>query len=280
MSFGETTWVDKHMTSAWSRLSEHVPADWMPQTTSITPKRKTVREYGCGHYGCVMPTGVEGLVCKITSDVSEARFVAASLSMGEDVTGIVNYKKIFALRDQQHRGRPIFVLWRDEAWDVGFLRDLPSFGDREWIMPGQIRSWREGEKYLDDFLDTARDVREKLLNIEKKVPREEALTSAEQAFERYRYDASERNVKHHRGMDRIGVGIARCAYLAEMMANTDVIHPLGSALEHYLDNGLLMADVHLANIGLDGDRHLIITDPGHVVAISPQWASWPKVPVV
>jgi hypothetical protein len=294
MSFGETTWVDRHMTDAWSRIADHVPADWMPQVQSSTPKRTSVREYGCGHYGCVMPTGVEGLVCKLTSDVSEAKFVAASLAMDEEVTGIVNYKKIFALRGQQHRGRPVFVLWRDEAWDVGFLRNLPVYmmgpggppshtqmAEKYNIMPGQIRSLREGEKYLDDFLTTARDVRDKLTNIFKKVSREEALEAADAAFERYRYDdPAERNVKHYRGIERVGVGLARCAYLAEMMANTDVIYPVGSALEYYLDNGLLMADVHLGNIGLDEERHLIITDPGHVIAVNPRWASWPQVEVV
>jgi hypothetical protein len=286
----ETAWVDRNMTAAWQRIAAHVPASWMPQTVTSTPRRMTVREYGCGHYGCVMPTAVEGLVCKLTSDISEARFVAASLAMDEEVAGIVNYKKLFALEGQQHRKRPLFMLWRDEAWNVGFLQRLPLYigpeshfkmAERYNIMPGQIRSLREGEKYLGDFLDTARDVRDKLTNVFKKMSREEALGAVAQAFENYRYDdPSERNVKHYRGIDRIGVGLARCMYLAEMMANTDVIYPVGSALEHYLDNGILMADVHLGNIGLDEERHLIITDPGHVIAVDPRWASWPQVEVV
>lgn len=295
MSLGETAWVDRNMRAAWDRIEAKVPEDWMPrllqydEDTGEPYKKRVMEEFACGHYGCVMPTNEEGLVFKITSDITEARFVVMAMELDDDVTGIVDYKKIFALRGQQHRKRPVFVLWRDEAWDVGFMRNLHlGFGGREAlikkaeqynIMPGQVRSLREGEKYLETFLQTARDVREKMAKQLKKAPAEQVLQAVEASFENYRYD-DERDPRHYRGIDRIGVGLARCMRLAELMANTDVIYPVGSALEYYLENGILLADVHFGNIGLDAERHLIITDPGHAVPFASRWAKLPEVPYV
>lgn len=297
MGLGETTWVDKHMTSAWSRIAEHVPADWMPQTTSITPKRTSVREYGCGHYGCVMPTSVEGLVCKLTSDVSEAKFVSAYLAMGGKNElakrgyegGIVDYKKILALRDQTHRGRPLFVLWRSEAFHIGFLaaaaaswghesqlKQLRDMGFDEY----QLRPMREAMRQLDDFKTNADKAREGILRILKKGGvlqqrlewREGVLSKVWAAFEG--------GNNPERLFSSVSSYLHQCQMIAQEMANTDVIYPVGSVMDHYLDEGLLLADVHLNNVGLDGDRNVVITDPGHVIAINPRWASWPEVPVV
>ena len=66
-----------------------------------------------------------------------------------------------------------------------------------------------------------------------------------------------------------------------MIANTDVVYPIGTALGHYIDEGILLADVHLNNIGrnIENDQ-LIITDPGHAVEFHPRWTELPKVPII
>jgi hypothetical protein len=295
MSFGETAWVDRHMTDAWARISEHVPTDWMPQTVSITPKRTSVREYGCGHYGCVMPTSVEGLVCKLTGDVSEAKFVSAYLSMGGKPAGveggIVDYEKILALRDQTHRGRPLFVLWRSEAFHIGFLAAAAASWGREHQLKQlremgfdeyQLRPMRDAMRQLDDFKKHAAKARDSILKIFKRNQGDAGWRSAtlKKVWGAFEHEARGQNPEYLRGIPRIAAHLHQCQTIAQEMSNTDVIYPVGVMMDHYLDEGLLLADVHLNNVGLDEHRNAVITDPGHVVAIHPRWASWPEVPVV
>jgi hypothetical protein len=52
---------------------------------------------------------------------------------------------------------------------------------------------------------------------------------------------------------------------------------VGEALAHYLENGILLADVHSNNLGLDSEGEVLITDPGHAVEFHPRWADTPKI---
>ena len=64
--------------------------------------------------------------------------------------------------------------------------------------------------------------------------------------------------------------------LAMEMANTHAGSLIGEALGYYLEEGMLLADVHLGNIGEAVPEgydcwDLVITDPGHMVRFDPKW---------
>lgn len=291
MTLGRTPWVDRNLKDAWDRIAAQVPESWMPER--LPGKKFSVEEYGCGHYGCVMPTAEtteeENIVFKLTSDVTEARFVVMSMEL-PPTEGIVKYYKIFALKDTTHRRRPVFVLWREGAKDIGILthsflyrlrreyasEHITDYGYDEY----HIHSIQEGRKHLENFLTWARDAREKIttrLLRKEGEAREKTLAAIWNAFESAPADADPR---HYKGLPRIGIALRMCWDSAMMIQNTDVVYPIGAALGHYLDEGILLADVHLNNIGRDKDDNLIITDPGHAVECHPRWTQLPKVPVI
>lgn len=83
MTLASTPWVDRAANSVWSRIVAASPKPaWVPLHTTSRGKVK-VEELGCGHYGCVMPTDDPEVVCKITSDATEAVFIAAAMTLGE-----------------------------------------------------------------------------------------------------------------------------------------------------------------------------------------------------
>jgi hypothetical protein len=148
-AFGETPWVDNALYALMPTLRRKVPAEWLPRM--ITERTEEVRrgpwgapkitfetrqfqkpvveEYGCGYYGCVAPTNIPGVVFKMTTDTSEAAFVAKAIKLnkatGETPAGIVQYHKVFGTK-LSHDGAPIFLLWRSEAFNIGLLKDCGS----------------------------------------------------------------------------------------------------------------------------------------------------------
>ena len=65
------------------------------------------------------------------------------------------------------------------------------------------------------------------------------------------------------------------------MENTNHASEVGAALGFYLNEGILLADVHRQNIGqvtrADSDygpqTYTVITDPGHAVPLDRKWAN-------
>jgi hypothetical protein len=61
--------------------------------------------------------------------------------------------------------------------------------------------------------------------------------------------------------------------MTELMQNTDGSDLIGSALRYYLEQGLLLADVHANNVGkVERTSGWVITDPGHAVPLEQRWA--------
>jgi hypothetical protein len=74
--------------------------------------------------------------------------------------------------------------------------------------------------------------------------------------------------QHLKGDSRLAVALHACEVSAEFMENEPVLDQVGKALAYYLENGILLADVHQNNIGVvrrDGYTYNVITDPGHAV---------------
>jgi len=288
----------------------------MPQREVRNPASRIqpkIIEFACGHYGCVMPTNEPGLVCKLTTDVSEAHFIRmiqelnTSDAMAYEI-GLVKYKKIFKLEGLSYRNRPMFVLWRSEAYDVGLLTFPHS--SQLYIPPTaeddvknrfgydryHLRNIQEGVRLLDSFQKLAGYTRQMLqrrrstrdLHDRSKEAivrdREQILTTIWQSYENANPNMDPR---HAPAYLRPGIALRQCLNIANEISNTDVFYPIGTALAYYLEEGILLADVHLGNIGRDAPYEpegplpgLIITDPGHAVEFHPRWAEPPGVEVI
>jgi hypothetical protein len=213
--------------------------------------------------------------------------------------GIVEYHNIYALRDVERSSgwghkRPMFVLWRTEAYDVGLLQNFyaGAFGAREQQGPLRAfvkddydrRTLRDGLALLDNFQHEAAVARKYIKpRLQAAENREAFLKDVWITYELADYSKVEVERNYRRvevygapkwvtGLRRVGTAIENCRWIASEMTGTPILNRVGEALLHYLDEGLLLADVHQGNIGVSDDNELIITDPGHVVEIHPRWA--------
>lgn len=291
-------WTVRVLRDHWSRILEHVPPAWMPVNTPL--KRWHFQEYGCGHYGCVMPTSDPDVVCKVTTDVTEAGFVAIAKTLDYYPSGLVQYHKVLALPGTTHRNRPLFILWRATAYDVGALKchgvSHPS-KFREALTPDEYqaaerRYWDEHNqvvfcRYLtlfNAFAGVARDSLKKNFS----------LAIAAKNYEDWAWDISAewgdaellprygepstafKRLRTYRGAQRVGLALRGAELLTEHMQNSAASYLVGEALRFYFMRGILLADVHINNIGKapvedHRDREWVITDPGHAVVLDDRY---------
>ncbi len=282
-----TPWVDRAANAVWSRIVAASPKPaWVPLHTTKRGGKITVKEYGCGHYGCVMPTDDPEVVCKITSDATEAVFVAASATLGEPPEGIVRYHGIYEL-GTEHRGRRLFVLWREAATEVGLPKGhFFSQGQRSYEELQISNLWRA----LGHFKDAAAAVRDSL----KRSADPFALIAESKRFEEWAWSRSReidvdrvigsaisRILGPFRGAQRLALALLLCDLIAENMENTTGCDLVGSALRYYLGEGILLADVHANNVGkVERTSGWVITDPGHAVGLQERWraVAVPRLP--
>jgi hypothetical protein len=238
-----------------------------------SPVGRKYKELGCGHYGCVLALPTEGLVLKITSDPSEAAFVAAYLQIGHQHPGIVRYDRIVEL-PETYRRRRTFAIWRQEAANVGkFATD--ELHERYW------------KKYSSSMVEFVRN----LTLFKRQAEPVRAVVRASSNPERLLADAAKledwawKSIAdgHYLGAHRTSAQLVaykrrQLEMIAEYMASTHAGYLVGQAFDFYLEHGLLLADVHLGNIG-EVTPHdfssweIVVTDPGHMVPLDPKWLS-------
>lgn len=241
-------------------------------------KPKGWKEYGSGHYGVVMPTNRPGTVIKVTTDLSEATFVAAYLSLPrqERPVGIIPYHKIVAIRSESHHKRPVFVLWREEAQYLGesglhaWVRSTPE-NQQDYYR----RSLKKSLNCLNNCLQAARSVR--ALTNKKPNARELLMKGVDMMDDAFALNfvpsATPRNTTL-----RIGWFLNVFNQNAGEMQSEPMGQYVGQALEECLRLGILLADVHHNNIGMPTGKLAeeigmtpIITDPGHALALNDQF---------
>lgn len=311
-------WSDKILSNYWAALEKRVGAAWMPvarrtvaglggvraQVAELQAsvdrgmadeywlsilqaskarlaklekaKPKGYEEFGCGHYGCVMPTQTPGVVIKVTTDATEAAFVAAYLSLprGQRPVGIIPYLRILAVRGESRLKRPVFILWRAEAQHLGVD------GIRKWITeqrPNDAdyygRSLKKATALINTCLDAARDIRQRVHNKPDAAQvLAEAQTLRDAAFD---YDRLPPRASR-------ALAVAWCLNRFQQAADDLQQEPtgiyIGRALSDSLEAGLLLADVHLNNIGMPTGDLLneigmtpVVTDPGHAIALDDRY---------
>lgn len=278
MLLSNPAWIDQIIRDNWHRLASRVSEDALPRPQP-RPRVWRFKEFGVGHYGAVYPTSIPGLVFKITSDLDEARFVQFALNLakkeGYFPNGLVRYVAVLEIVDARHpRGRPIYALWREEATD--FKR------------PPMSRSYEYRE--MNRAIDTL--MRYKSISHLVKIA---SMTDPDAIFEAEKYD--DRNSYEQAAAifedtekamrllrtnayrlpraRRVAIALRACEFIAQSLWSDSPLSLIGDTLEYYQNAGMLLADVHMANVGMatrpdDYDEPVpVIRDPGHAVPLTP-----------
>ena len=271
-------WVKNALNAYWDRISAAAPRHRkqpvMP--VPIRTSKQGVRSFGqlgCGHYGCVMHSTKPGVVVKVTSDESEAAFITASKKLSHEPYGMVRYFKIREV-PTQHRGRRVFVIWREEVYDVGFVGRQRPRGEN----PYEARSLREFEANLNSFKTHAAGVRDYMRKSKDPASSLRKLKENEDRAWEYSRAAS---MSYLTGALKAAVSLQHCKDIAETMEHTYRSDSVGEALGAYLEDGMLLADVHHNNVAIakrrandyyDSPHEItVISDPGHMVPLDPKW---------
>lgn len=282
-------WVDAALTEAWPALQ----ASLAPPIVTKKGKKQHAEELGCGHYGCVLATSRPDVVLKVTTDPTEAAIVTLLLRHRDlQQDGIVRYLEVQKLPGER-RGRALFAIWREAAYDVG---DVVPLGRSE------TRDARDARYRLNRFKAWANEVRMTLGRQADPWPLlAEAQRPVTQARARNYVDLAEGDVygdpfprktdpwasARYGGGGRIEDAVVikhwpireqplKLAVLlhaleqtAQFLGSNREAYLVGQALENLLDQGVLLADVHANNIGRvnrpDHEGAVVITDPGHAV---------------
>lgn len=233
--------------------------------------RGKYEEYGCGHYGCVLPVPDGRIVLKVTSDPTEAAFVAIYLGLKDKPLGIVRYHQIVQL-PEKYRRRPTYAIWRDEAEHVGGTLSLKRMLVYRERYGRDINAF---DRNLSHFKNLASDVRDIVV---RSTNRAKLLEEASKAQDwAWSYVADDHlSTTGMTAPRKLAVVRRRLEVLAEEMGSTAAGYLVGEALGELLDQGILLADVHHNNIGeVDlpdySKWEFVITDPGHMVALDPKW---------
>jgi hypothetical protein len=228
-------------------------------------------ELGKGHYGAIYSTSDPDVVFKVTSDDTEAQFIKAATPLGWP-EGIVVYRAIIDF-EGKFRGRETFGIWREAAFPVGLQRPHRITSNDDQYLK---KFWWE----LQHFKDNATIVRASLQR--KPGMMDEVRSRDAWAHSIVTWDTAmpksmetihrQRQALYHKGVDRAAVALKACEVIAMAMETSSYFgHSVGCALGYYLDNGMLLADVHANNVGIvhrDGEPYWVITDPGHAVFLN------------
>ncbi len=288
---GATPWVDESYKRALPELQSQVPPEWLPQPLDLEQRqgqgirrRYSVEEYGCGYFGCVSPTDTPNLVVKITTDESEAWFAHVAMQLAQQdgwPVGMIAYHKVLKLDGRKHRNRPVYLLWRDEAWDVGYLKGELTWGaaprDPTATLAANLGQWDNWSTLLQARILKSSDPL--ALVTEAQQYDERAWQYISEHFDT-RGDAialrANASLTSRQPAWDVARAVRACGVISEWMDNTYGSQEIGSALSYYLEQGLIPADLHLGNIGKAFHPEVqelvpTIVDPGVTLPVQPHW---------
>ena len=242
-------------------------------------QRKGFKEYGAGHYGVVYPTQKPGIVCKITTDHTEAQTVANMLTWDKIPYGMVKYYAVFQFAGSSLKNRPVYILWRDEMkpmtlaavlqlngnnWEDQMFDLLHETKDiahkaRLWIQAKMKQEWRKSASFKQVWIDItwARDNEPDVFGFD--IEHDDS----------YRWLHSISRLPFRVRMSHVLYAL-RFGW-RDLMAWSYGFHP-GHALFTCLENDMLLADVHGNNVMKAQDGSWDISDPGHMIELSDRYA--------
>lgn len=268
-------WVDRILTAKWDKLSRALRPSLLPVQTS-GKRARHFEQLGCGYYGCVYPTSEPGIVFKVTSDPTEAAFVAWVLRTRTKSDGLIPYHEVLAIEGESRRDRPVFVIIRDEATWVGKIDRSSNLG---------LDPWRNASRLagrLHTLIRYADDMRKIYTRFRKSDAFHQdphALTKALDGLMgwagNFDHPIPFMTLSRYRGAQRVALAHMSYQLLAEEMYSTQHQYLIGDALMTYLRADIVLADVHMGNVGMPlwelaeviGKGEPIIVDPGHAFAL-------------
>lgn len=256
-------WLDETLTVSWAALEERLP----PIVTLTKSGRVKAKPFGCGVWGCVLPTTQSGIVLKITNDPSEARLVGLILQDAElQLPGVTRYYDMTKL-PMRHENRAVYAIWREEAYEVG---EIVS----DDVINGKLRTREDTElSTFSDRLGAFQAMAERFVAFKKRQRNawavlDEALAGSE-AVTKYELvkviDGAVVCAMPKYPPLRLAVMLHACRANAKLIAEGPRGQLVGQALASFMGAGILLADVHLGNIGnakRSGHKVVVITDPG------------------
>jgi hypothetical protein len=235
--------------------------------------QKGFKEYGAGHYGVVYPTQKPGIVCKITTDASEAQTVANMMTWDQQPYGIVKYYAVFQFAGSSLKRRPVYILWRDEVQPITLVDDRGNWEGRmlallhdtkfiahqarTWIQAQMKREWKKSASFKQVWVDIAWAKNN-----------EADVTFDIEQDEVHRWL---RNIARLPFRTRMSL-VLRALRLGwrDLMSWSYGFHP-GHALFTCLENDMLLADVHANNVMKAMDGNWDVSDPGHMIELSDRY---------
>lgn len=279
-------WSDQLIERHLDILRELLPEDWLPRMS----RSGEMQEYGCGSWGCVYPANDDRVVFKLTTDETEARFVATAARLPKP-EGIVRYEWIAQLDgmavapgdERDRKLRNVYALVRESAEGIG------DFKVQEGESGGDVEQRRRASLGLRLFREAADFIRQavsfqgpEILAQAARVLRHGTtaltLVRADELYGPAWLRAQSLNpqdpvivVPSEADADELVAKMHQLAVdSASAIASLPDMELLGEAMSHYLDLGLLLCDVHLKNVGKAqryGRWEWVITDPGHLVRL-------------
>lgn len=220
-------------------------------------------EIGAGDYGVVWTTEDTEVAFKLTTDSTEAHFIQTAINLRKegisDPAGLIDYRAIFSV-PVKHDGFDVFAIWREKAEHVGLPCDV---SEKEEDMVSFISLLSNFYKASDAAFFAAFEEQ----NVSENEDRyfnwiEERVGLANRIFkgETGLYESS------------FAKTLAKCYRIAIDMENSgEAGRYVGEALKTYMENGMLLCDIHANNVGLvdRGKCRSIwaITDPGNVLLL-------------
>lgn len=136
-------WVAEIIAASYETLQDTIPAAWLPRLTELGASGERLEaqviEYGCGVYGCVIPTVDRQVVLKLTTDVTEAEF-AAEFAANLAAPICVKYHMVIKTR-AKYQGSRVYLLWRDAAEHVGKMKTVLGKEAVSYV----LRQWKAGQ---------------------------------------------------------------------------------------------------------------------------------------
>lgn len=280
-------WSDEAISHNWEALREKLPDRWLPirAPDAKLTRRPVFDEYGCGSYGCVYPTRDPEVVFKLTSDPTEADFVALTEKLRLRTPGIVRYHEIFRMEGERNRTRmykrthsALYCIIRESAEQVG---EMESAGGMDaWGLPTPDREQAHAMLgLLKSFKEIAGAVRHGVQELGEEFARHVSSDRCHDDPADFLFPAKARRWDSQVDLhlpawwpdDRKGVlAYHSLLVIAKKMEKLPIGFWIGSALRSMLLKGMLLADVHSKNVGVvrrGRDEAWVITDPGHLVRL-------------
>ncbi len=289
-------WAAEALDVAWTRMQGFLQSighpDWMP-TPWMQPRfppdypayalepapNLLLPKFGCGNFGCVLPTGDPEIVLKLTHDKSEAQFALLASTMGANQPpGVVRYHSVVALPGlSSDKMEPLFLLWRDVATGVGEAID--QYPGMEDMLHDAREAAGRAFFYIDAVMNgVGQPVRRRKVEAPWASP-DQFLSDLYQAFRLL-------DALYPDGWpERLSEGVGPLAFrgaLQNIDAYRDFLSVIramyrggrsefaGGMLQWLEQEEIVIADVHYGNLGLSLEGAVVITDPGVAVQVGPK----------